>query len=263
MRRLTFISILCAFVAAPAVADSYTDGTVTYGGQINYTQSSYGFGRGGEFTVYDDGGPGLLLSNQAYVSGTTAGLGGHTESFQTFCVETDEYIFSGNKIYVSESFVNGDPGSHAWKGGANTDGGDDLDIRTAYLYYQFATGNLDGYNYGSGGYGDLTRAQTAGALQRVIWALEEEGGGDFSEDFMSTNLNNEQQALATDWFNDADGSGWNDIGSVRILQAVIVDASGNPIGYGQDLLYVVPVPAAVLLGMLGLGAAGLKLRKYV
>jgi hypothetical protein len=54
-----------------------------------------------------------------------------------------------------------------------------------------------------------------------------------------------------------------DIGPVRVLQAVVLDKDGIPIGYGQDLLYVVPVPAAVLLGMLGMGAAGLKLRKFV
>ena len=262
MRRLTFISILCAFVTAPVFADSYTDGTVTYGGRINYTQSPYGYGRGGEFTVSSDGAPGLLLSNSAYVYGTTARVDTRPESFQTFCVETDEYIYSGNQIYVSESFVNGDPGSHAWMGGSNTNGGDNLDPRTAYLYYQFATGNLTGYNYDNTGSG-LTRAQTAGALQRVIWALEDEGGGDFSKSFMSTDLNGSQQTLAALWLSEANGSGWTDIGLVRILQAVTIDAKGNPTGYGQDLLYVVPVPAAVLLGVLGLCAAGLKLRKLV
>jgi len=259
MRKLIFISIVCAFAAAPALAQ-FTNGTVTDGGRINYTQSPYGYGRGGEFTVSSDGGPGLLLGNDAYAD-TTSGLGGHAESFQTFCVETNEYIYSGNRIYVSETFVDGSAGSHAWQGGAGTNGGDDLDIRTAYLYTQFATGNLTGYNYDNSGSG-LTRAQTAGALQRVIWAIEGESGTNFALDFMSTPLNSAQQALATSWLNEANASGWTDIRSVRVLQAVIVDSSGNPIGYGQDLLYLVPVPAAVLLGMLGLGVAGWKLRKY-
>jgi len=258
MRKLIFITILSMFLAAPAFAD-YTNGTVTYGGRINYTQNPYGYGRGGEFTVSSDGAPGLLLGNNAYAD-ITSGLAGHAESFQTFCVETDEYIYSGNKIYVSETFLNGNPGSHAWRGGAETNAGDNLDFRTAYLYTQFATGNLAGYNYSNSGSG-LTRAQTAGALQRVIWSIEGEGGNVFANDFMSTNLNAAQQALATSWWDAAEDCDWTDIGYVRVLQAVTVDQYGNPTGYGQDLLYLVPVPGAVLLGMLGFGVAGLKLRK--
>ncbi len=45
-----------------------------------------------------------------------------------------------------------------------------------------------------------------------------------------------------------------------------IDVTGTYyiLGYsGSDTVTVVPVPAAVLLGMLGLGAAGLKLRKFV
>ncbi len=38
---------------------------------------------------------------------------------------------------------------------------------------------------------------------------------------------------------------------------------GFGLGSGPDSFHVVPVPAAVLLGMLGFGVAGLKLRKYV
>lgn len=36
---------------------------------------------------------------------------------------------------------------------------------------------------------------------------------------------------------------------------------GNGVGI-DDTMYAVPVPGAMLLGFLGLGAAGLKLRKY-
>ena len=60
------------------------------------------------------------------------------------------------------------------------------------------------------------------------------------------------------------GGSWYDtwgsssIGNVRILQFCNSDGTG----YKQDQLYLVPVPGAVLLGILGLGAAGLKLRKF-
>jgi hypothetical protein len=40
------------------------------------------------------------------------------------------------------------------------------------------------------------------------------------------------------------------------------DAGGNGVGI-DDVMYAVPVPGAVLLGILGLGAAGIKLRKFV
>jgi len=39
------------------------------------------------------------------------------------------------------------------------------------------------------------------------------------------------------------------------------DPGGNGVGI-DDVMYAVPVPGAVLLGVLGLGVAGLKLRKY-
>ena len=39
------------------------------------------------------------------------------------------------------------------------------------------------------------------------------------------------------------------------------DPGGNGVGI-DDVMYAVPVPAAVLLGMLGLSVAGIKLRKY-
>lgn len=41
------------------------------------------------------------------------------------------------------------------------------------------------------------------------------------------------------------------------------DSGGNGVGIDDVKYALVPVPAAVLLGVLGLGAAGLKLRKYV
>jgi len=246
MKRVMFVAVLCALAATPVLGDPYTNGTVTYGGRISYTQTPYGYSNGGEFTVSSDGGPGLLLGNGGYVFGTTARVDTKSESFQTFCVETDEYIYSGNMIYVSETFLDGTPGSHAWKGGIGPDTGDDLDFRTAYLYTQFAKGILSDYRYSDA----ANRPLDAGQLQRAIWSIE----GEYT--LAATDIK------AKAWVQEATDAKWSNIGDVRVLQAVTVGADGNPTGLGQDLLYLVPVPGAVLLGLLGLGAAGLKLRRF-
>jgi hypothetical protein len=55
----------------------------------------------------------------------------------------------------------------------------------------------------------------------------------------------------------------SDLGNVRVMTLWTNWTLANGFsGYAQDQL-VVPVPAAVLLGMFGLTAAGLKLRKFV
>ena len=228
----------------------------SYGGQIYWDRlGGYYSGNGGEFTLRSDGGPGLLLSNGAY-GATTSGLGGWGESFQTFCLEGGEYVYSGQSldIVVNTTFINEatgavtGPGSHAILGSMAY--GDNLDARTAYLYTEFATGTLAGYDYTLAG-----RATSADALQRAIWYIEGEAGG----------VNNTFAALALDavtvggstdeWV----GMG---IGDVRILNTWVPGHVGDLNYARQDMLYLVPVPAAVLLGMLGLGVAGLKLRRF-
>jgi hypothetical protein len=251
MKRLILISILCAFIAAPAFAGH---GAGYSGGKVNWTRVSGHFGgNGGEFTIYSDGGPGLLLSNGDYAS-TTKGKAGKAESFQTFCIELGEYIVSQMDVWVSEAStatpaVYGS-GSHAWKGG--TGAGDDLDPRTAYLYDQFARGTLSSYAYGTG------RSSSARTLQRVLWNLEQEDGKalkDFSGNVGGIDLTAAEETQAKAWVDEAIGAGWTGIGSVRVLQM----QTGQTLR--QDVLWI-PVPGAVLLGILGLGAAGLKLRRF-
>lgn len=217
------------------------DGAGYYGGQVYISQAAgASWSNGGEFSLTSDGGPGLLLSNGAYSS-----LAKDPTGFRTFCVEIDEYIYPQESVqlWVSTAFVNGQPGSHAWRGGANTNLGDDLNVQTAYLYTQFATGNLPGYAY-SGPVNGLTRSETAGVLQAVFWKYEGE--------IASLGLSGAKLDLANQWMNLADNSGWSDIGNVRVLQVYY----GSPVtgDYRQDQLYLaVPAPAAVILGAVGLG----------
>jgi len=264
MIKLTFILILCASVAAPAWADATVGNGPGYdGGQVYWGRiGGYYQGRGGEFTISSDGGRGLKLSNSAYDSRTKA-EDGQANSFQTFCVEAGEYVAQPMNAWVSESstvtpYVYGS-GSHAWNGGV-AGIGDDLDPQTAWLYTRFATGTLSGYAYTDTVNG-LNRGQTAGALQRLIWYIEQEDGGigvGSDTSFMDVTLSQAQANLISGWNTEWKGASWSGIGNVRVLQMKTLDGS-----LAQDQLYLVPAPAAVLLGMLGLTAAGLKLRKFV
>jgi len=222
-----------------------THGGGYYGGTVSYTTSPYGgINGGGEFTL---GGSSFTLPVDQYDPRThnQTGYGVSTPSIQTFCMERDEYIGSMD-IWVSTEFVDGSPGSHACGGGVNMPPspgglGDNLDPMTAWLYEQFATGQLQNYDF------DNTLSQRkndAAALQWAIWYIEEE----------VTKL--DTVSKARDYYNMAVTAAPNGIGNVRVLQAYVGD------DYKQDQLYYVPVPGAILLGMLGLGAAGLKLRKF-
>ena len=230
-------------MAAPVFAGPY-NGLGYYGGNVSYTTSPYGGKNGGgEFKL---GGIGLTLPIDQYDSRT------HSESentFQTFCVERDEYIDQMD-IWVSEQFVNDiTQGSHAWGGGLNSPTinptGDDLDPMTAWLYEQFATGQLDNYDFDNTS-PDQRRNDAAG-LQWAIWYIEDEL---YCDEYLA------DVPKAAYYYGLMDGLNLKGIGNVRVLQGY--DGSC----YKQDQLYYVPVPGAVLLGMLGLGAAGLKLRRF-
>lgn len=266
MKKFSIVlCLLCLSLGVPVLADPH--GYVEYGGRVSYQQTGgYATGAGGEFTLFSyiaTGSPGLLLSNSAY-STETRDVGGKTGSFQTFCMEEDEYINSPSAIsdiWVSQSAVDeatgiaGLPGSgsHAYGGGTNTNMGDNLDPMTAYLYTQFAKGTLSNYDYlGSG------RASDAGQLQKALWSLEDEltlGSSDTKAAAWVLEATTQVTTPGGSWYQQW---GPTSIGDVRVLQLTNSDWTGHK----QDQLFLTPVPGAVLLGILGLGAAGMKLRRF-
>ncbi len=257
MRKLVFIAVLCAFVAAPVMAYPFGHGAGYDGGTAYWDrEDGYYAGQGGEFTIE---GAGFLLSNSAYAA-TTSGIGSDADSFQSFCIETAENIYEPMEIWVStENIDYSVPGSHAWEGGEFALGGDNLNDETAYYYTQFATGNLSGYAYTDTVNG-LDRSDTAGALQRLIWYIEDEGGSLIKDnDYYGIKLTADQVSLITSWQTAYGASEWTGIGNVRVLQTYQYN---NECYYGlkQDQLYLTPIPGAAILGILGLGVAGLKLR---
>jgi len=223
MRKLFLTIALAGVLAVPSLQA---------GMQVSLLQntSQYSSGSGGEFRAVDVGNPSLLsaINPNAY-SGQTSG----TDSlgrfyFQTFCIEYNEHFNPGGTYDASIS-------PNAMYGNQPT-GGDPVSIGTAWLYSQFARGTLAGYNYTYG----TGRSATAGALQNVIWWLENEpvgvvdpGIGNVFRNAVLAQFGSYAAAIA-----DANGA-WG----VRALNL------GQP-GYVQDQLVIVPEPTTVIAGAL-------------
>ncbi|HNU30589.1 MAG TPA: hypothetical protein PKN00_15440 [Sedimentisphaerales bacterium] len=250
MNRMTAVSMILGVIAAGTAVADYSVGTVDV---VRLTGHWNGWG--GEFTIYDS-----TLSVEAYAS-STSGKKIPGNSFQTFCLEAGETIYSGEKDLAASL------GTAAVEGGVRG-GSDPLSSEVAWLYTQFATGNLTGYDYTPGD----GRVASAGALQRLIWSLEDEGGGagwamkevdnPAYAGFEYVTLGEAQLALIGSWktlYDQAVLAGWSGIGNVRVLN--LERWNGTTYTLAQSQLYLVPVPGAVLLGSLGLAYAGLRLRR--
>ena len=161
---------------------------------ITLNQGPYSYGQGGEFTAQtsDDG------------------------TFQTFCIETAVEFTPGHQY--SYEF-------------ASTDSqGRYVALGTAYLYSQFITGQLSGYDYTSG----PNHQKDAGALQQAIWYIQ---GGQTFNGVTPTILNNTYYADAFNKFGADDLISPNSIYNVEVLR--MLDANGNP---AQDQLATASIP---------------------
>ena len=176
---------------------------------------SYGTTNGGEFTATIQG------------SGLT---------FQTFCLEKNEYFYYGELLTVKGIT------SAAENGGMGGGNPDPLSSATAYLYYQFASGQLSNYDYGNAS----LRVYEANSLQNAIWYLEQEYTVTPGEAFNALDL----QAKA--WVNEANQAGGGQFNGVAVLNLLRADGSR-----AQDQLVLVPEPASLLL--LGAGLMGVAL----
>jgi hypothetical protein len=191
--------------------------------------SGYYSGSGGEFTLTPDAGLTSLL--------------GHSGTFESFCLEMTEYISMGSTYDVrinTEAMMGG-----VNNGPAGPGGGDPVDARTAYLYSQFTAGTLTGYNYTPG----TGRANSAQALQDVIWYVEDEAS-------MTWSAGSLQDTFYTAARNAVNSGSWTGLGNVRALNLYDVGHIGDLQYSHQDLLATIPAPGAILLVSLGTSLVG-------
>lgn len=154
--------------------------------------------------------------------------------FTTFCIETNEYVYNNTNYYVTIDSV-------ARRGGSGGPKPDPLSPQSAYLYSSWLDNTIS--------HSDTN----ANALQRAIWYFEQESGG--QNNSLVTQANS-AVASGGSWYNKW---GADSIGDIRVMN---LWTCVNHTGYAQDQLVRVPVPGAILLGLLGLTAAGVKLRKF-
>jgi len=165
-------TLVClALVVSPFAAMANTLELVAGSAYAGYTGGSftpYQNGQGGEFVALDttSGTPVSWVpsgySSKAKYTFTSGSLSGLT-GFDTFCVQggnNDVYFTPGVQYSYTEStqILGGPSGTLNLTQGA------------AWLYSNFATGILSGYNYTNAG----SRLADAGALQNALWYLEGE-----------------------------------------------------------------------------------------
>ncbi len=180
--------------------------------------------------------------------------------FRTFCLEQEETIFFGGPGGTFPFEVVG-ISTGAVFGGGNPDnpggGFDPISSRTAFLYERFATGTLDGYNFGLNT--DPDRIRSADALQNAIWYLEHEISDPYA------NIADPATQALIDHFLTMDMGDYTGIGNIRVLNLVyrIQGPNGEQVGeVAQDVLVMVPLPHAAGLGLAGLlGVVGLTGRR--
>ncbi|HON91266.1 MAG TPA: hypothetical protein PKZ07_06855 [Sedimentisphaerales bacterium] len=235
MRKLVSVFVVCAFSAAPLLAEptvgqtfywqdkggNISDYQLTVVAQVTLTQIS-GSSNGGAF---------LVTVNQG-----TLPLGG---GFTTFCIE-DEITFSpGTKYWVSVD-------SKAYSGNSGYGlAGDPISNVTEYIYDSWRSGNPNNWSQA--------------AISQAIWYAEDE--------VAYSSLSNAAKAVYNAAVTAIGGTG--NIGNAGHTWALNLwsgwkTVDGKLIAKDvQSHLITVPVPGAVLLGFLGLGYAGMKLRKRV
>jgi hypothetical protein len=159
------------------------------------------------------------------------------QSFQTFCLERNEYVNIPGDYQVdaiNTAAVGGGVG-----GAVN--GSDPLNSETAYLYTKFVNGSLKTVN------NTPYAKANQDSLQRAIWVFEQE--------ITATDPGYINDAQAKAWVAEASqavaGGSWSGIGNVRVLNLSYLDGR-----HAQDQLVTVPAPAALVLGAIGTGMVG-------
>lgn len=198
--------------------------------QVTISQvSGYSSGSGGEFLLVPSSDLSYLLNGYA----ATAKYG---SGFLSFCIEKNEYFSPGSTYNAAIS--NGAIGG----GVSGAVGGTDIISKgTAWLYKNFATGFLSGYDYNPVG-----GRSTAGELQNAIWYLEGELSSIGANQFITQ---------VTTQFGTLANAVLDNDGSYGVKAVNLGKASSFP---NQDQLVYIPTVAdgGMTVALLGLGMLG-------
>ncbi|WP_404422132.1 VPDSG-CTERM sorting domain-containing protein [Nibricoccus sp. IMCC34717] len=182
--------------------------------------------------------------NNSYVAGLTSKVDAASKmnGFGAFCLEANEH-FANKGVYTAVLNDRAIMGGIGWSG-------DPISVGTAWLVKTFAVGALDSYGFV---YGNSTATL---ALQRAIWFLEGESGGQ----------NNSWVALLVGKFGSvanakADYTG-NQVKVLNLWGNVSQEARSTNLEFIQDQVVYVPDMASTLglFGVALLGVAALRRR---
>lgn len=190
----------------------------------------YHSGVGGEFNVYSAS---LNPTTMGYSPLTMANVG-HGMGFETFCLEYNEHFTPGGtyNYSISQAAIHGGvPG-----------GSDPLSLGTAWLYLNFAEGNLTGYDFTNA----ANRTTNAGQLQNTIWWLEGEQGDPGNGNSFRNLVLAQFGGIAANAM--ADNNGFY---GVAVLNLYYLDGT-----LAQDQLVLVPDSGTTAV-LLGVGLLGL------
>ena len=252
MRRFAPCLLLCLVAAAPAVADPYGQATTKYVGvgpaqTIRINETDLGVSN---LNVYV-GVSKLQVSGYIDNAGNPVSVPGGGSQFDGttiagFCIDIDDSVRSGNVFDVHVKPLDESPDPFA---------GPMLGEKASQVAWL-----LDNNSW------SLTMAAAdAAAMQLAIWEVVHEGSGAYnvgSGDFYATSWSNTAVQSAAQGLLGDMLTGWTSgysFANYVGLSSPLVGTEGK-----QDFVVkVVPVPGAVLLGILGLGAAGMRLRRSV
>lgn len=246
MKSVVFIAVIGAFLASPALAGVWLkQTTIDPGLLVDISSTGY------------DGLTWAGVYNLDITSSTVSGLGGPTESF---CIDIWDVNPSVDVEYEAVSLADApDPGAGP------------MQATKASQLAQL----LDAYWNDT----ELDSNLKAAALQTAVWEVVDEKltdvtgayvydvtTGNFQVVAESSSYTLSQLTTAANDMLDSITSGVDYSGYLALTNDTVhnVDINGDYAGLGtyQDYVVKVPVPAAFVLGLLGLGVAGTRLRKH-